>query len=343
MGLDVKRRDIGPIGSQAGASFRRNLLPIPLALLMGCTGRIAYAQQAVTPSALPNDLSRSFHVATDRGIATFPVAFRLKSAGDPWTSALMPAQPASSATEQTKSRPTDEGRATCCGPEAPERAVSWKRLVPNALEDQKHLWTFPAGVVRGRHWKPALGFAATTMGLVVLDQYDEPYFRTTTTFHGFNRVFNSTATEIGMVAMPVSFYAAALVRHNTYDQHTSMLVAESVLDTELVEAVMKGTFRRVRPRDVPEGGNFADTFTESRGGLFGGQNSFPSGHAITAFSIATIFADRYSRHRWVPWLAYGLAATIGFSRISTQSHFTSDVFVGAVLGYSISHYVVLQR
>jgi membrane-associated phospholipid phosphatase len=77
--------------------------------------------------------------------------------------------------------------------------------------------------------------------------------------------------------------------------------------------------------------------------LFGGQNSFPSGHAITAFSIATIFADRYSRHRWVPWVAYGLAATVGFSRITTQAHFTSDVFVGAVLGYSISHYVVLQR
>jgi len=55
-----------------------------------------------------------------------------------------------------------------------------------------------------------------------------------------------------------------------------------------------------------------------------------------------VFAHRYSRHRWVPCVAYGLAGAVGFSRITLQSHFTSDVFAGAVLGHSISHYAVLR-
>lgn len=342
MGLDRNRRDdTGASGSPGGATLRRFLL-ISFAALIGCAGRVAWAGQATTAD-LPGVLPSQFELTAQHGFATFPVPFRLRPAIDPWAAPLLPTQPDSSTAGQAEQQPAGENRALCCGSETPEREVSWKRLIPNVLQDQKRIWTFPGGVVKGRHWKPAVGFAATTVGLVVLDQYDEPYFRTTTAFHGFNGVFSTSATGIGMVVMPVSFYAVSLVRHNAYDQHTSLLAAESVLDTELLEAVMKSTFRRVRPRDVPPGGNLADTFTDARGGLFGGQNSFPSGHAITAFSIATIFADRYSRHRWVPWVAYGLAAAVGFSRITTQSHFTSDVFVGAVLGYSISHYVVLQR
>ena len=45
---------------------------------------------------------------------------------------------------------------------------------------------------------------------------------------------------------------------------------------------------------------------------------------------------------WAPYAAYGLAGVIGFSRISLLSHFPSDVFMGAALGYSISRFVVLR-
>jgi membrane-associated phospholipid phosphatase len=58
--------------------------------------------------------------------------------------------------------------------------------------------------------------------------------------------------------------------------------------------------------------------------------------------IATVFARRYQSHRWVPWVAYGVAGTIGFSRITLQAHFPADVFLGAALGYSISRFVVLR-
>jgi membrane-associated phospholipid phosphatase len=51
----------------------------------------------------------------------------------------------------------------------------------------------------------------------------------------------------------------------------------------------------------------------------------------------------FLRNRWVPWVAYGLAGLVGFSRVPLQAHFPSDVFAGAALGYAISHYVVLRQ
>jgi membrane-associated phospholipid phosphatase len=69
----------------------------------------------------------------------------------------------------------------------------------------------------------------------------------------------------------------------------------------------------------------------------------PSGHTIAAFSIATVFARRYGNHRWVPFVAYGLAGVVGFSRMTLSAHFASDVFMGAALGYSISRFAVLRQ
>jgi len=56
-----------------------------------------------------------------------------------------------------------------------------------------------------------------------------------------------------------------------------------------------------------------------------------------------VFAERYRSHRWVPWVAYGLAGVVGLSRLNVQAHFPSDIFLGAALGYSISHFVVLRK
>ena len=216
---------------------------------------------------------------------------------------------------------------------------SWKLL--NVLHDQREIWLFPADVVRGKHWKPALGFVAGTAGLVALDPSEAPYFRATSSYHTFDQVFSSRNTGIGMAAVPATFYAVSLVRHNIYDQRTSRLTLEAVLDSELVASALNSTTHRLRPAEVPNAPGYADTFTDAAGGLFTSHGSFPSGHTIAAFSIASVFACRYSRHRWVPWIAYGLAASVAFSRITLQAHLASDVSAGAVLGYTISRYVVL--
>jgi membrane-associated phospholipid phosphatase len=92
---------------------------------------------------------------------------------------------------------------------------------------------------------------------------------------------------------------------------------------------------------VAQGGSFHDTFFSGGKSPFKG-SSFPSGHAAGAFSVATVIAHRYGKHRWVPWVAYGFATAVSLSRVTTLSHFPSDVFLGAALGYTITRYQVLR-
>jgi membrane-associated phospholipid phosphatase len=125
-------------------------------------------------------------------------------------------------------------------------------------------------------------------------------------------------------------------------QHTALLAGEAVADSEIVATVLKGISSRARPSAFTTHSNYWDSWFESKGSKVSGAGSFPSGHTIAAFSIATVVAHRYRNHRWVPYLAYGGATAIAFSRLSLSAHFASDVFVGAALGYSISRFAVLQ-
>lgn len=115
-----------------------------------------------------------------------------------------------------------------------------------------------------------------------------------------------------------------------------------MIDSELVTTAVKDIDGRLRPSAIPPYGNFEDTWLADKSAAWRGRGSFPSGHMTAAMAIATTFADRYPNPRWHGLVAFGLAGLVGFSRVTTQAHFPSDVFAGAVLGYSITHFIVLR-
>ena len=117
---------------------------------------------------------------------------------------------------------------------------------------------------------------------------------------------------------------------------------EALVDAQILSEVVKNVSRRRRPLEIAPNGDFANTWFKAGPGVLVNCGSFVSGHTTGAFAIAEVFAERYHQHRWVPWAAYGLAGLMAFSRVSNQNHFPSDVFVGAIFGYSISHFVVLR-
>jgi membrane-associated phospholipid phosphatase len=132
---------------------------------------------------------------------------------------------------------------------------------------------------------------------------------------------------------------AGYLRHDTYQVSTALLAGEAYADSAVVDLAIKAVTRRQRPIDVRRSG-FDDTFFSGGKSPFKG-SAFPSGHAAGVFSVATVVAHRYRNHRWVPWVAYGFATVISFSRVTTLAHFPSDVFLGAALGYTITRYQVL--
>ena len=63
-------------------------------------------------------------------------------------------------------------------------------------------------------------------------------------------------------------------------------------------------------------------------------SSFPSGHATSAFCAAVLLSKAEPRYRPV-W--YAAATVVAASRVYVRIHHTTDVVVGAALGYAFGH------
>lgn len=228
------------------------------------------------------------------------------------------------------------------GDPASEREVSWRSLPKDFLHDQKDIWLFPTQLAKGRYVLPTLAIAGGTAALIVADPHAMPYFQShSKNLDDINDVFDAPITSAEVIALPASLMVAGYVRHDSYQVSTALLAGEAYADSAVVDLAMKAISRRQRPSDVAPGGNFHDTFFNGGKSPFKG-SSFPSGHAAGVFSVATVVASRYRNHRWAPWVLYGFATAVSFSRVTTRAHFPSDVFLGAALGYTITRYEVLR-
>ncbi len=104
-------------------------------------------------------------------------------------------------------------------------------------------------------------------------------------------------------------------------------VVASLTQSALVELIKMLT-GRPRPIVVEEQG-----VVPGFHGLGFDGNSFPSGHATFAFTLAAVAAAFLPRAR-VP--IYAVATFIAISRVMLDKHYLSDVIAGALLGYAVA-------
>ena len=93
---------------------------------------------------------------------------------------------------------------------------------------------------------------------------------------------------------------------------------KALIEAEIITAVMTKIIKVSTGRERPNGGE--DRFS----------SSFPSGHASGSFSMASVVDVMYGHKIGIP--LYLFAGFVGFSRLSDNKHFLSDVLFGAVLG-----------
>jgi membrane-associated phospholipid phosphatase len=225
-----------------------------------------------------------------------------------------------------------------------EREVSLKTIGPNILHDQVSIWTFPAKVAKGRHLLPTVAVLGVTGGLIVSDPYTGKFFRRhEDSFSGLNEHLTESVGTAGSLGTPAVFYLTGLIRKDRYMQNTGLLAAQAWVGAEIPNLALRAAFRRSRPLDFEPDGSFRGTWFKTKGSPFAAKGGFPSGHTATAFAVATVVARRYGhQHRWVPFVAYGLASTVAFSRATSGNHFLGDIFLGGAIGYSVGRFVVLR-
>jgi membrane-associated phospholipid phosphatase len=127
------------------------------------------------------------------------------------------------------------------------------------------------------------------------------------------------------IVLPVAFglYGVARLIHHPKLARRSIRTALSVTVSGGLALGAKEVFGRARPYERPGQSDYFKPFSH--------HDSFPSGHATTAFAAA-VALDRETSGRWVPWLVYPAATLVGWSRVHDRKHWTSDVVAGAALG-----------
>jgi membrane-associated phospholipid phosphatase len=131
----------------------------------------------------------------------------------------------------------------------------------------------------------------------------------------------------GACAFGLSFitYAVGYFGGNDEVRITGRLMVTSLTTAVITSSVAKFILGRSRPStgDGPWKFNWFETDEA--------YNSMPSGHTTAAFAISTVLAERINTV-WARIGFYGLATATGLARIRNDKHWTSDVFVGAMLG-----------
>jgi hypothetical protein len=200
-----------------------------------------------------------------------------------------------------------------------------RNLPKDFLIDQKKIWTSPAHLrFSDIDWLvPASGIAA---GLFVTDsEVSRHISNNPSTISRYKSI--STDTLGVLIGGSAAMWGLSYATHNEHWRETGLLAGEAAIDALIPVEVMKYSLRRERPYQGDGTGPFFQSGT-----------SFPSEHAAAAWAIAGVLAHEYPG-TFPKLMVYSLASLVSYSRIQGRQHFSSDVFVGSLIGQLVAQNV----
>lgn len=239
--------------------------------------------------------------------------------------AVQPAQAQSSSSQDSSSQASSSAL-----PNAPQPHVTLRDLPRNLLHDQAAIWTSPARLCGSNIAGPAALVLGTTL-LITTDHQVMSSPRLINPSLNQHAVTASNGLIGGFLTAPVVFYGLGRIHHDDHATETGILAGEAIGDSLAVNEVIKLISLRERPTVDNARGNFFQTSV-------GFNSSFPSNHAIVAWSAASVIASEYPGIL-TKITAYGLATGVSVARVVGREHFPSDVLVGSAVGWMIGRYV----
>jgi len=155
-----------------------------------------------------------------------------------------------------------------------------------------------------------------------------------------NRALNRGAAVFRIVGHPggliagTTMYLAGLAGKDRRIEDLGLHSVESIVLGDVITGTVKIVAGRARPFASRDN---ARNFKLLRGLRHDDYRSFPSGHATSAFALASVISSETS-HWWpeTRWIVgpvmYGAATLTGVSRIYNNQHWASDVLAGAAVG-----------
>lgn len=193
-----------------------------------------------------------------------------------------------------------------------------------------------------KDWTVFGGIAtATTLAFV----YDDEIFNyidktfTNSQSNTISQYSDIYGEELFIVPSIALTYGIGAIAKDTRLKNMSLATLQSFIFAEVASAGIKVLTCRERP-DTNSQQPTANS--QSWLGPFATfeSTSFVSGHSTRAFALATTVAGFYPEKKWIGIVSYSLATMTSLGRVISKEHWTSDVIVGAALGYFIGRGVV---
>lgn len=193
-----------------------------------------------------------------------------------------------------------------------------------------------------KDWTVFGGIATSTTLAFVYDDEIFNYIDKTFTNSQSNTISQYSdiyGEELFIVPSIALTYGIGAIAKDTRLKNMSLATLQSFIFAEVASAGIKVLTCRERP-DANSQQLTANS--QSWLGPFATfeSTSFVSGHSTRAFALATTVAGFYPEKKWVGIVSYSLATMTSLGRVISKEHWTSDVIVGAALGYFIGRGVV---
>ena len=175
-----------------------------------------------------------------------------------------------------------------------------------------------------------IGFGALAATLIATDRYTSNIFENSPSQIAWGKHLSQLAASYTLVPVVAGFYGYGVLRDDSKAREVGVLGAEALLDSLIVMQILKPIGGRIRPDSRGEKSQFFD-----------GGDSFPSGHAIASWSLASVIAHEYGHGhgKLVPLLAYALASAASTARFAAQRHDASDIVARGAMGWFVGRYV----
>src|SRR5579871_3098222 len=151
-----------------------------------------------------------------------------------------------------------------------------RKLISNILLDQKEIWTSPFHMHGDDAWW-WLGFGGATAALIATDHRTSTLFENSKGQITWGNNLSNIGAAYTLLPLISGFYTFGVLEDNPKAREVGVLGGEALLDSLIVVSVLKPIAGRNRPNSVNEPGAFFD-----------GGASFPSGHAIESWTLASL-------------------------------------------------------
>lgn len=222
-------------------------------------------------------------------------------------------------------------------------------FLSSMVTDQGKLWTSPLRIAKKdlAFWVPVI--SVTALSIV----YDEEIYSSVKNFqnnHGWVSNISPVITQVGddpfVLGTGTLFVLAGTLAHNKKAKQTGLIALQTWFHTGFIVQIGKLIFGRQRPsydNGIDQWHGFPESLKRFTGGPVSKYDAFPSGHTIEAFGLATVIAEQYKDKKIIPVICYTIATGAGLSRVTEDTHWFSDVVLGAAMGYGIGKFMVRAR